>query len=189
MMSEKQLLSEEEWRRGSAGEFISEPDSDSDWLSDTASRTRSPFQEEGDAQSDSKLGFRGILSKVRKSSGSGRGSAGSVKGEDYKVYRWRWLMLATLSLLNLSNGMVGAQKGAAIHRCYVLLVFVDVVDLCPHTQLHGSAVRCQFESSGLALSVLLCRVSTDRVCGHCNTGHFWPACFSKCRSCIVLIQA
>ena len=29
-----------------------------------------------------------------------------VNADEYRVYRWRWFMLATLCLLNVSNGMV-----------------------------------------------------------------------------------
>lgn len=28
------------------------------------------------------------------------------EGDEYRVYMWRWFMLATLCLLNVSNGMV-----------------------------------------------------------------------------------
>lgn len=33
----------------------------------------------------------------------------------YKVYHWRWLMLASLCLLNISNGMVGSMYGTAAY--------------------------------------------------------------------------
>lgn len=93
-----------------------EPDSDSDWLSDTASRTRSsPFLEDDQDSQFNRLGvgfkisgaIRRIKSKLKVggASGAGRGSAGSGGGE-YRLYLWRWFMLGTLTLLNLSNGMV-----------------------------------------------------------------------------------
>ena len=41
------------------------------------------------------------------------GVAGAEGGsEEYRVYSWRWLMLVTLSLLNVSNGMV-----MPLHSC------------------------------------------------------------------------
>lgn len=111
-MSDKKLLQPTLTARGGrdSADLASEPEpnSDSDWLSDTASRTRSPFQED---DQDSKLGvgFVGGIRRKLKVGGSprarGRGSAKSDAGE-YKVYLWRWFMLGTLTLLNLSNGMV-----------------------------------------------------------------------------------
>lgn len=85
-----------------------EPDSGSDWLSDTASRTRSPFQEDDQDRQSNRLGvgfIRRITGKLKVGGAAGRGSTGSEGGE-YKVYPWRWFMLGTLSLINLSNGMV-----------------------------------------------------------------------------------
>lgn len=47
----------------------------------------------------------GILSKLKWKLEVG-GASQHEEGE-YKLYPWRWFMLATLCLLNLSNGMVG----------------------------------------------------------------------------------
>ena len=35
--------------------------------------------------------------------------------QNYKVYRWRWFMLVTMFLLNISNGTVSDQPGEPFH--------------------------------------------------------------------------
>ena len=40
--------------------------------------------------------------------GNKSGSTASYKFQ-YRVYKWRWFMLLTVCLLNISNGMVGNE--------------------------------------------------------------------------------
>ena len=101
-----------------------DPDSDSDWLSDTPSRTHSPFQEENQDRRFNRagVGFSGAIGHILLGKGK-VGGAGqrSAAGGDYKVYPWRWFMLVTLSLLNLSNGMVRTLD-KIISRYIIILV-------------------------------------------------------------------
>lgn len=92
-------------------ELPSGPETDSDWLSD-GEIAQSPFQE-GKTERQYKQGFlHSLLRRVR----GGRSSASTSGAGEYRVYCWRWFMLATLSLLNLSNGMVGL--------CHYVYVYV-----------------------------------------------------------------
>lgn len=126
VMSDKKLLDkdgsenlhEEEETEESGVEGGDVPtESESDWLSESPSPTQTPRPCQGrprqslsrawawgreGLRGQLKLGFTGAIKKMVKGVSAGRGSG---VGE-YKLYRWRWFMLATLSLLNLSNGMV-----------------------------------------------------------------------------------
>ena len=99
---------------------------------------------------------RPISSKSRSSSSS-RSASYRIQ---YRVYRWRWLMLAALCALNISNGMVRPPVWrwychlfddfiCSIHCSLIEYYFslslslpppsplsTDVVDICPSTQLH-----------------------------------------------------
>jgi hypothetical protein len=46
------------------------------------------------------------LSRLKQKLDVGVAPSHGAGDEDYKVYPWRWFMLAVLCLLNLSNGMV-----------------------------------------------------------------------------------
>lgn len=68
-----------------------------DFLSDDLrSATQSPTQGRSSP---------GILSRWKHKLGVGMASK-----RDYQVYHWRWFMLATMCLLNLSNGTVGISS-------------------------------------------------------------------------------
>ena len=50
-------------------------------------------------------------SQRREAAGEGEGEATDhTASPRYRLYRWRWLMLASLCLLNVSNGMVRRRR-------------------------------------------------------------------------------
>ena len=51
-------------------------------------------------------------------------SAPSYHHREYKVYHWRWFMLGSLCLLNISNGTVGAKPllKAAAPTCDIVSI-------------------------------------------------------------------
>ena len=88
-------------------------ESDSDWLSEPESSSASPFharQQQEELERGGRAGQQRdtrFITQIKAVMERGEGSRRSDHqlGE-YRVYRWRWFMLATLCLLNLSNGMV-----------------------------------------------------------------------------------
>lgn len=80
-----------------------ESETESDWFETTPPATTSP------RPFSRQLYDRLTSWRNKEKGGAGRrisevGGAGREGG--YKVYKWRWFMLGTLTLLNISNGMV-----------------------------------------------------------------------------------
>lgn len=81
-------------------------ESESECLSEPPSSSPSPFQ--GQQREDRGVPTRGFIRAVVQKICSDKvsGSASEAGPGDYQVYPRRWFLLATLCLLNLSNGMV-----------------------------------------------------------------------------------
>lgn len=83
-------------------------ENDEGWFSETPSGTESPLSER---RSPLTQGFlTEVQSMIRRKIPGGwpaaRHRTSRDRGGQYKVYPWRWFMLASLTLLNLSNGTV-----------------------------------------------------------------------------------
>ncbi len=115
---------------GGEGAIEHDPsESDSDWLSEPASSSHSPFQDQQQPQEGGgqAKGSRWLITEVtamiKRTKGVSGRSAGSELVE-FKVYPWRWFMLATLCLLNTSNGMVGRIFAYSYH---VLAISIQIM--------------------------------------------------------------
>lgn len=51
--------------------------------------------------------------------------------QNYKVYRWRWFMLVTMFLLNISNGTVSAKTAMPILHKYIDLFHFNTSSITP----------------------------------------------------------
>ena len=73
-------------------------------MSTLAQERKVEFKESLSSSSSDEIEMK---SGERSPSGSDASSLPSYRqAREYKVYRWRWLLLASLCLLNISNGMV-----------------------------------------------------------------------------------
>lgn len=148
-MSESLLLKGSEPEESGVSGDEAQSENGSEFLSEPSSATLSPLP---GRRSPADRGLLDKLRKLRVGGASRQDEAG-----EYKVYPWRWFMLATLCLLNLSNGMVcslhyhshclspavvpsphmhhaRSTPCSAPHALSTLEpATVDVVDLCTHS--------------------------------------------------------
>ena len=89
-------------------------ESESEW---PPRNSPSPFQDHQQRQERGGDFIKTVMRRIRLG-----GVSGSELGE-YRVYPWRWFMLATLCLLNLSNGMV--RRGERIIITHPLSCLID----------------------------------------------------------------
>jgi len=83
-------------------------ESDSDWLSESPVLKERQSQAQSHSRTDEAVGLRRLVTKVKTVLTEKLSSPGGEPSQEYRVYRWRWFMLATLSLLNVSNGTVSS---------------------------------------------------------------------------------